>query len=200
MQRKAITILIALMVAGCAGKQASPLSDYEAVDPVTILPAPGPVPGRFHPVDRDAIDQGQYLVELLGCGVCHTNGALEGAVQAGMALAGSDIGIAYSNPLGDELPGVVYPPNITPDDDTGISTWSDSRIGNAIRAGVGGHAGRIATMPWQAYAKLSDDDLDAIILYLRSIEPVEHRTPQPVAPGHQARAPYIYFGVYRHRY
>jgi len=200
MRRKANMILVALLVVGCASKQASPLAGYETVDPVTILPAPGAEPGRYHPEDRDTIDRGRYLVELLGCGVCHTNGALEGAAQAGMALAGSDIGIAYSNPLGDEFLGVVYPPNITPDEDTGIGAWSDNRIGKAIRAGVGGHGGRIATMPWQAYAKLSDDDLDAIVLYLRSITPVAHRTPKPVAPGNRAQAPYVYFGVYRHRH
>lgn len=110
------------------------------------------------------------------------------------------IGIAYSNPLGTRTPGVVYPPNITPDVKTGIGAWSDRQVANAIRAGVGRHGSRrIATMPWQGYAMLSDEDVAAMVSYLQSLEPVSHLVPEPVEPGRRAKEPFVYFGVYRSR-
>jgi hypothetical protein len=139
-------------------------------------------------------------VELLGCGACQTDGALIGAANTHKALAGSRIGIAWSNPLGDKYPGVVYPPNITPDLETGIGKWSDPQIADAIRAGIGRHGSRrISTMPWPGYAKIYDEDIAAITAYLRSIEPVVHRVPDEVAPGQPASEPFVYFGVYRSR-
>ncbi|MGI9222203.1 MAG: c-type cytochrome, partial [Woeseiaceae bacterium] len=142
--------------------------------------------------------RGEYLVELLGCGACHTDGALIGEANMQRSLAGSSIGIASSSPLGVERPGVVYAANITPDNETGIGLWSDQQIANAIRAGLGRHFGtRIPVMPWQAYAKISDEDIGAIVAYLRSIEPVNHRVPDPVVPGQRAKEPFVYFGVYR---
>ena len=81
-----------------------------------------------------------------------------------------------------------------------MAGWTDSQIAKAIRAGVGRHGGRrLVTMPWQGYARLSDDDVDAIVAYLRSIPPVEHRVPAAVAPGQNAVNPFVYFGVYRSR-
>ncbi len=44
------------------------------------------------------------------------------------------------NPLGDQYRGIVYPPDITPDEESGIGDWSDSQIGKAVRPGFGRHA------------------------------------------------------------
>lgn len=194
-------LFIPILLAACATEQAyDPLADYEEVQAVTILDAPAAAPGRYAPIDRDRVARGEYLVELLGCGACHTEGALAGVPDMSLALAGSGIGIAYSNPLGTEFPGVVYPPNITPDDETGIGLWSDQQLANAIRAGIGRHGSRrIATMPWQGYAKLSDDDVEAIVSYLKSLEPVLRQVPADVEPGQRASEPFVYFGVYRSR-
>ena len=54
-------------------------------------------------------------------------------------------------------------------------------------------------MPWQGYARMRDDDVDAIVSYLRSIEPVKHSVPEEVEPGQDARHRFVYFGVYRNR-
>jgi mono/diheme cytochrome c family protein len=194
-------LLASLALAACAGEAPyDPLADYEELDAATILDAPASEPGTYAPENRYLVAQGRYLVELLGCGACHTDGALEGAPRSGRALAGSGIGIAYSNPLGDELPGIVYPPNITPDVETGIGAWTDQQIARAVRAGVGRHGNRrIAVMPWQGYAKLSDEDTTAIVSYLRSIKPVSHQVPKEVLPGQKASEPFVYLGVYRRR-
>ncbi len=173
-------------------------ANYEELDTATMIDAPDPVSGTFHPGDRDKVERGAYLIELLGCGSCHTNGAFDGAPELDKALAGSNTGIAFSNPVGDRYPGVIYPSNITPDPKTGIGDWSDRQIANAIRAGIGRHGGRrIVSMPWQGYSKLTDDDVDAMVSYLRSIKPIRNTVPAEVSPGRRATAPYVYFGVYR---
>ena len=116
------------------------------------------------------------------------------------ALAGSRTGIAYMNPFGNDRPGVVYPPNITPDPETGIGDWSDTQIAAAVRSGQGRHTSRrIAVMPWQGYAKLTDEDVDAVVAYLRSIKPIRNKVPAEVTPGQRAPAPFVYFGTYRSR-
>lgn len=202
MKRTGLSVPILVFLCACASEAPTydPLLDYEQLTATTVLDAPSPVAGTYAPSDRGLVEHGAYLVELLGCGVCHTDGALEGGADIEKGLAGSRTGIAFSNPLGHEFPGVVYPPNITPDMKTGIGSWTDAQIGAAISAGLGRHAGRrIASMPWQGYAKLSDDDVRAIVTYLRSIKPIMHRVPDDVEPGKEAIEPFIYFGVYRSR-
>jgi mono/diheme cytochrome c family protein len=193
--------IIAALLSGCAADAPyDPLHDYAELAHTGMVPSPSPQGGRFAPSERDTVDRGRYLVELLGCGACHTNGAFEGAPDMDRLLAGSQTGIAYTNPLEYARPGVVYPANITPDEKTGIGLRSDIEIADAIRAGVRRRAhGRIATMPWPAYAKLEQDDIDAIVAYLRSIPAVRHAVPEEVMPGHEARSPFVYFGVYRSR-
>lgn len=199
MKRAGIVVVLVALCGACATEAPNDLLDnYEEVDATTILDAPSATPGTYSPRNRAAVERGEYLVELLGCGSCHTDGALIGDPDFDRSLAGSGVGIAYTNPLGESRPGIIYPANITPDDDTGIGTWSDAQIAMAIRAGIGRHGSRrLASMPWQGYAKISQDDVTAIVGYLRSIEAVSHRVPGEVAPGERASHPFVYFGVYR---
>ena len=193
--------LIAMLLGGCAVDESQPLpGNFEEVDAVTIIDAPSARPGTYAPADRERVVRGEYLVELLGCGACHTDGALHGEPDPDRSLAGSHVGIAYTSPLDVRYPGIVYPPNITPDMKTGIGGWSDRQVANAIRAGIGRHGSRrIAMMPWQGYAILSDEDVSAIVAYLRSLEPVRHEVPAEVRPGERAGSPFVYFGFYRSR-
>ncbi len=199
MIRCAPCLLLLTSVVACATEPAAdPSERYEEVDAVRIMDAPKPVAGNYSPLGHLQVDRGQYLVELLGCGGCHTDGALAGEPDMSRALAGSRTGIAYTSPLDNNRPGVVYPPNITPDTTTGIGDWSDPQIAAAIRAGIGRHGSRrIATMPWSGYAKLRDEDVRAIVSYLRSIPALKHQVPLHAEPGHAAPAPFVYFGVYR---
>ena len=192
-------IVVCAVVAGCAAERpADPAEVYQEVDAVTIIDAPNPEPGTYAPENRGRVERGEYLVELLGCGSCHTNGALAGEPDISHPLAGSRTGIAYTSPLDNKRPGVVFPPNITPEKTTGIGEWSDRQIADAIRSGIGRHGNRrIATMPWQGYANMSDDDVGAIVSYLRSIRPIKHEVPEAVEPGHVTSRPFVYFGVYR---
>ena len=201
MPRLYALIVATMLLAACATEGSfDPLEDYEQLQHAGVVDSPAPVGGQFAPADRDAVDKGRYLVVVLGCGACHTNGAFEGAPDMDKALAGSQTGIAWTNPLETEHPGVVFPSNITPDEQTGIGLLTDAQIANAIRAGTAGHGKRrLRTMPWQGYSWLTDDDVDAIIAYLRSIPAVEHRVPAAVPPGSKTSKPFVYFGVYRTR-
>lgn len=186
-----------LLAAGCA-TETDPLANYEELDPTTILDAPAATGVAAE--NREIVARGEYLVELLGCGVCHTDGAFDGEPDIDRWLGGSSVGIAWTNPMRFRNPGVVFPPNITPDDDTGIGRWSNSEIVAAIRAGYGRHgSSKIAVMPWQSYASLTNADVLAIVGYLRSIEPVRHRVPDNVPAGRKTSSRYVHFGVYRSR-
>jgi mono/diheme cytochrome c family protein len=199
------SLLPLLIAAGCATETAvepaaDPMQDYEEVAATKVLDAPDPVPGSFAPDNLLQVQRGEYLVELLGCGSCHTDGALEGVPDFDKALAGSSIGIAFSNPMGNRYPGIVFPPNLTPDPDTGLGGWSDRQIANAVRYGAGRHTSRrIVIMPWQGYSKMTEDDVAAIVAYLRSVPAVRHEVPEEVIPGQDTDKPFVYFGVYRNR-
>jgi mono/diheme cytochrome c family protein len=194
-----LTVVLGLF-ACAADPPYNPLDDYQELKATTILDAPHVFPTDVAPENSEAVARGRYLVELLGCGTCHTDGALIGNPNLELSLAGSGVGIAFTNPLENRNPGIVYPPNITPDHRTGIGRWGDQQIIDAIRAGEGRHGERrIMVMPWQGYAKISQSDIYAIVGYLRNIEPVNHQVPDDVAPGRKATSPFVHFGVYRSR-
>ena len=197
MYRKLPILAIMALAASCASDTGyNPLGEYDAVQATTILDAPMP-PG-VDPENQIAVSRGEYLVELLGCGACHTEGALVGEPEIDMALAGSSIGIAYTSPFESDYPGIVFAPNLTPDRDTGIGRWTDEEIKDAVRTGLGRHGpNRILVMPWQGYARITEDDAWAIVAYLRSIEPIENQVPVDVPVGRSTDETYVHFGVYR---
>lgn len=205
MRIKSLALLAPLVLVACATETATEappdsLQNYEEVEAATVLDAPAAEPGGYAPEHAYQVERGEYLVELLGCGACHTEGALEGVPDFDKALAGSSIGIAFSSPLGNARPGIVFAPNLTPDEETGMGLWSDRQIENAIRVGVGRHSGRkIAVMPWQGYTRMTPEDVTAIVAYLRSIKPISHEVPDEVRPGEKTDHPFVYFGVYRSR-
>lgn len=194
-----LSIAASAVLIACAGSDYyNPLDDYEEVEAATNLDMPTPTDV---PLDKaQAIARGEYLTELLGCGACHTDGALIGMPDSSRPLAGSSIGIAYTNPLESKNPGVVFASNLTPDRETGLGLWSDEQIAAAVRSGAGRHGQRLVlVMPWQRYAKISNEDVAAIVGYLRNLEPIEHQVPNAVSAGTKTRHPFVHFGVYRSR-
>ena len=55
--------------------------------------------------------------------------------------------------------GIFYPPNLTPDRETGLGAWSEGDIVTAVRTGARPD-GRILApvMPYHNYARLTDAD------------------------------------------
>ena len=67
-------------------------------------------------------------------------------------------------------PGKLRPSNLTPCAETGIGAMSDEQLARALRYGLA-HDGRVL-FPIMPFANIADDDLVAIMSYLRSVEPV----------------------------
>ena len=66
-------------------------------------------------------------------------------------------------------------PNITPDLETGIGSWSDEAFDAAIRRGLRRNGSRLyPAMPYTAYTKMSRDDVLAICAYLNTVTPIRN--------------------------
>lgn len=136
--------------------------------------------------EKGKIKRGEYLATIMDCGGCHTPGVLLGKPDMGRYLGGSDVGFQIP-----EL-GTFYPPNITPDRETGIGDWSEAEIVAAVRTGVRPD-GRmlIPAMPYHAYGRLTDLDARALAAYLKTLPPVRNRVPASAGSGEKPAAPYM---------
>jgi mono/diheme cytochrome c family protein len=68
--------------------------------------------------------------------------------------------------------GVFRASNLTPDPETGIGKLSDQELARTLRHGVGSD-GRVI-FPFMPYTEMTDEDLTAVISFLRSQKPVQH--------------------------
>jgi len=118
------------------------------------------------------LTRGDYLVNVVAaCGNCHTKPTPDLVPIPGMHLAG---GRRFSI-----LPGIAYSKNLTPDRDTGLGSWNDEQVIRAIREGVTKEGNLIGPpMPIALYTKIADDDVKAIVAYLRSVPPVRNEIPE----------------------
>ena len=135
---------------------------------------------------QDKARRGEYLATIMDCAGCHTPGALTGKPDTARHLGGAEVGF--------ELPGmgIFYPPNLTPDRETGLGAWSEGDIVTAVRTGARPD-GRILApvMPYHNYARLTDADAQALAVYLKSLKPVRNKVPEIRGPGENATAPYL---------
>lgn len=125
----------------------------------------------FHPIAADTSTEGmvrgKYLVEnVMSCDeACHS--------QFGQPFAGGSEAV-HEGPIS----GVFAVPNLTPDQETGLSGWSDAEVARAIREGIDKDGKALIIMPWRNYNALSDADVAAVIAYLRSLKPVHNEVPE----------------------
>ena len=139
---------------------------------IPLPPAYGPPVGHVTaPPRTDKVAYGGYLAGPVGhCMECHTPFAKPGRLDMSRLGAG---GRDLPSGVGD---GRVVSRNITSDPEDGIGKWSDADIKRAITTGVrpdGTKLARIMAVAW--YAKMTPDDLDAIVAYLRSLPPQKTR-------------------------
>lgn len=123
------------------------------------------------------LERGRYLTQnLLGCFDCHSE--RDWTKHDAPLIPGTEGGGTAPFALQD-LPGKVYPPNISPDPETGAGRWTDDQLARAIREGIG-YDGRalFAFMPYMDFRYLSDEDLASVVVYLRSLAPVHHVVPK----------------------
>lgn len=118
------------------------------------------------------LERGTYLMRsIVACGNCHTpkgpNGELPGMELAGMA------------PMEVTPAFTANAPNITPDRETGIGSWTDEQIIDAIREGKRPDGSIIGPpMPIGLYRGISDTDVKAIVAYMRKVKPVKSSIPK----------------------
>ena len=139
--------------------------------------------------NQSRLERGRYLMgSVAACGNCHTPRGPDGAPLTDRELSGG--------PPVKEPPFDAYPSNITPDKETGIGKWTDAQLKRAIREGIRPDGSLIGPpMPFFFYRNLSDDDLNAIVTYLRQVKPVSnkveksvYRIPLPPAYGPPIKA------------
>jgi len=152
------------------------------------------------------VKRGAYLVTLMGCNHCHSPKKMgpEGpypdpdrllsGYPAEMPGAKFDTGTAKNWILFDRMLtsyigpwGTTYSANIT-SDSTGIGSWTEQQFFKAIREGkykgLDNSRPLLPPMPWQDFAKASDDDLRAIFFYLKSTKPVKNVVPEAMINKH----------------
>ena len=151
------------------------------------------------------VERGKYLVAILACGDCHTPkkmgpngpeadptrllmGHPEGAQIQPLAKLADTPWMAATNLDGTAWLGpwgISFAINLTPDETTGIGSWSEATFVGSIKTGKHMGASRpiLPPMPWPAYRNLSSEDLSSIYAYLRTIKPIRNRIPDPAPPA-----------------
>jgi hypothetical protein len=156
--------------------------------------------------EQEMIKHGEFLVTAGGCDDCHT------PKNFGPKGPELDMTRRFSgHPEGTPIPpvdttllhqwaylshdltmavgpwGVTFSANLTPDNETGIGTWQPEMFINAMKTGkhLGVADGRpiLPPMPWQSVARLSEEDLKAMFMYLKTLPAVKNKVPNPMAPG-----------------
>lgn len=150
------------------------------------------------------IERGRYFVTIGSCNDCHTPWALgpEGpAPDMTRMLSGhpAEVQVPPAPPAGGPWVtsafatntawagpwGVSFTANLTSDVETGIGAWTEDEFIGALRSGR--HRGRgreiLPPMPWPMIGQATDDDLRAVLAYLKSTPPIRNRVPDPLPPA-----------------
>lgn len=119
--------------------------------------------------DHSMIERGRYLAAAADCFACHTVPGTDKPYAGGRAI---------ETPFGN-----IVSANITPDQDTGIGSWSDDQFDNALRHGIRPDGSRLyPAMPYTAYTKMPREDVLAIRAYLRTIKPIRNAPDRDTLP------------------
>lgn len=116
---------------------------------------PGTVPAETE------VERGEYLTRAGDCVSCHTD-------TGGKPFAG---GLAMNTPF-----GIIFTPNITPDEKTGIGAMTADQFHGVMHDGIGRNGEYLyPVMPFTFYTKMTREDVDAVYAYLRTVEPIERK-------------------------
>jgi mono/diheme cytochrome c family protein len=140
------------------------------------VPVPDP---KFLAVPEQAalVERGRYLFEVASCAFCHGDDGRGG------------------NKISWKPFGTLWAKNITSDPETGVGTWSDKQIARAIRSGVSRHGGQLhwQGMIWDLLSNMDEEDLRAVIAYLRTLPPVRIKIPSARPPAADDCAIYSFY-------
>jgi cytochrome c553 len=110
------------------------------------------------PRDAASLARGQHIAETRGCNDCH-----------GKDYAGAKV-------IEDGAMGRVYGPNLTRGKGGVVAAFHDEDWVRAIRHGVATDGHGLFIMPSEEYSHLSDDDLGAVVAYLKTVPPVDRES------------------------
>lgn len=130
-----------------------------------------PYPDIHASADSAVIARGKEIVfGPAHCADCHHLGNSDSLFNLGQvpALTG---GFAFELPLGN-----YYVPNITPDSATGIGRYTDGQIARVLRHGV--RPDGTAAFDFMPFHDMSEEDMTAVISFLRSQQPVQNKIPE----------------------
>ncbi len=154
-------IAIALTSAVAVGLLVS-ISRSSAASATTPATSPEPAPGL---AAAPQVERGRYLAHLGDCDGCHT-------AEHGKPFAG---GLPITTGFGP-----IYTPNITPDRDTGIGTWSKDDFYRALHTGHDDQNKHLyPALPYPWFTKVTREDADAMKDYFDSVAPVHQPNKPP---------------------
>lgn len=132
-----------------------------------------PMPALQVSTDPAVIEHGRYLVRgPAHCSICHMS-SLDEVMRSD---AGDELPLrgGLEFPIGPIV--VFYTANLTPDRETGIGRYTDGQLFRLLRHNVKPD-GRASLAPLMPFANMADEDLVAIVSYLRAGEPVRNEVP-----------------------
>lgn len=127
-----------------------------------------------------AVERGRYLVNTVGgCTFCHTPLLPDGTRDMTRLLAGVDC--AFDLDPSDDQAGCISIRNLT-NHPTGLANATDEQIKRAIKDGIRTDGKYLSPgMPYWIYHNMTDEDVEAVVAYLRTVPGVDH-TVRPNQP------------------
>lgn len=134
------------------------------------------VKGIADPAERLIAERGRTIVMNTGCIGCHAFNTPMGPDYT-KYLGGGGVMMTTRR-------GTFVSRNLTPDAETGLGRRTDDEVKRVLRSGVfpDGHVAPHTVMPWANFSNWTDEDRHAVLVYLRSLKPVRHATPEPSSP------------------
>jgi mono/diheme cytochrome c family protein len=145
-----------------------PLPD-NMLPPHFVLPSPTmPITAADHEPPTGTLARGAYLARMCLCQDCHSPHDANGNYDQAHLFGGGGYQVRLANGR------VLNSPNLTPDLKEGVGAWSDSEIIRAIRTGVARNGRQLdhAMPSLTAFYRLTDQDVEEIVHFLRSLRPV----------------------------
>ena len=166
-------LIASLAVAGALGALIIHTPTLSFLPPEQVADAIGariarPRPAVIATPEQAALAQrGRYVYSVASCALCHSRDG-----SGGLKVCWKPF-------------GTLWVRNVSPDSATGIGAWSDAQVARAIRSGVS-HDGRALHwqgMIWDHASNWDEEDVRALVAYLRSIPPVRRTVPEARAPA-----------------
>lgn len=130
-------------------------------------------------IDQDslnrAVQRGDYLANRVAvCIDCHSHRDItKFSLPVIPGTEGGGAGHPFTE--AEMVPGVIFPPNITP---FGLKDWTDDEIARAMTQGINKKGDTLfPIMPYHNYSRMAKKDVYSIIAYLRTLDPIDSTVP-----------------------